>query len=167
MSHDPRSIANHLLDQADIKGLEVTNLALNKILYFCHAWRLAQFKQPLLSTTFEAWDHGPVIPSVYHQFKRYKNAPITSRAEMIDLETGEDVVARPSLTSEEKEYLDRMLEFYGVRTGSTLRNMSHEVGAPWDQVRQTAPEPGMVIPDRIIEEYFSYRWDGRKNQNAH
>jgi len=166
MNRDPRSIANFLLDEAQAQGLEITNLALNKILYFCHAWYLAQYKLPLLSTTFEAWDHGPVIPSVYHQFKRHKNGPISSRATMIDLDTGLDVIARASLELEEKAYLRKMLAFYGVRTGSTLRNMSHEPGAPWDQVRQQAPEPGMVIPDRIIAEYFSLRLDGR-NTNAH
>lgn len=167
MNRDPRSVANFLLDEATSQGMQITNLALNKILYFCHAWYLAHYKTPLLSTTFEAWDHGPVIPSVYHQFKRHKNSPITTRAKMIDLDTGDDVVAKTDFSAEERTYLLKMLAFYGVRSGSTLRNMSHEIGAPWDQVRQDAPEPGMVIPDKIIAEYFSLRLDGRTNKNAH
>ena len=145
----------------------MTNLALNKILYFAHAWYLALHKKPLLSTTFEAWDHGPVIPSVYHGFKRHRSSPIKSRAKMIDLESGEDIDAKCELSIDETNHLRKMLDFYGEKTGSTLRNMSHESGAPWDIVRQTAPEPGMIIPDALIAEYFSMRLAGRNRKDAH
>ncbi|MEW6539174.1 MAG: type II toxin-antitoxin system antitoxin SocA domain-containing protein [Pseudomonadota bacterium] len=167
MSRDPRAVANYLLDKADEKGLELTNLAINKVLYFCHAWYLATKGEPLLLGAFEAWDHGPVVPTVYHQFKSYGRDRITGRATVIDFETGVDVVAKAQFSAEEIEYLEKMLNFYGTRSGSTLRNMSHEPGAPWDVVRVKSDEPGMVIPNSLIEEYFRDRLGQRNSANAH
>lgn len=162
MSLDARSVANYLLDRADDRGIPLTNLALNKILYFCHAWHLAKFGQPLLATRFEAWDHGPVVPSVYHQFKGNKERPINNRAMRIDLENGKDVVASTRIQVELAEFLESMLGFYGPRPGSVLRNMSHEPGAPWDVVRESGGA-GMFIPDSLIAEYFSERLKARNN----
>lgn len=162
MSLDARSVANYLLDRADARGMPLTNLALNKILYFCHAWHLARFEKPLLATRFEAWDHGPVVPSVYHQFKGNKERPITNRAKRIDLNTGCDVTASANISDDLAEFLESMLSFYGPRPGSLLRSMSHETGAPWDVVRESGGA-GMFIPDSLIAEYFSERLKARNN----
>ncbi|URK89026.1 hypothetical protein LP421_15955 [Rhizobium sp. RCAM05350] len=35
--YDPRAVANLLLDEADRLGIKITNLALQKLLYFAHA----------------------------------------------------------------------------------------------------------------------------------
>lgn len=54
-AYDPRAVANLLLDEADQRGTKVTNLALQKLLYFAHGIHLTQTKQPLLTGYFEAW----------------------------------------------------------------------------------------------------------------
>lgn len=162
MAIDARGLANFLLDEAETRGLELTNLALNKILYFCHAWHLAKTGEPLLAPAFEAWEHGPVVPSIYHHFKSNGNRRISNRATRIDLETGEDVVADANLEETTKLHLVQMLEFYGDKPGSVLRNMSHEKGAPWDLVWSTGGA-GMQIPDDLIANYFSDRLKARKN----
>lgn len=162
MAVDARGVANFLLDAAAEKDWPLTNLALNKILYFAHAWHLAKHGEALLAPPFEAWEHGPVIPSIYHQFKSNKNQPISNRATKIDLDTGEDVRVRVELSESCKVYLREMLDFYGDKPGSVLRNMSHEKGAPWDNVWSTGGT-GMQIPDDLIAAYFSERLKARKN----
>jgi len=57
---DPRSIANFMLDEADRVGVGITNLALQKLLYFAHGIFLNETKGPLVSGYFEAWQYGPV-----------------------------------------------------------------------------------------------------------
>ena len=67
--YDPRAVANLLLDTADEFGVDVTNLALQKLLYFAHGHFLKQIGQPLVQGAFEAWNNGPVHPAIYHAFK--------------------------------------------------------------------------------------------------
>src|SRR5208282_4587731 len=54
----------------------VDPLKLQKLVYFAHGWHLALRDQPLIDELVEAWDYGPVVPSLYHQFKRYGNQSI-------------------------------------------------------------------------------------------
>ena len=60
--YDARAISNLLLDMAGAGGIPVSNLALQKLLYFAHARHLVEVKQPLVTGYFEAWQHGPVPP---------------------------------------------------------------------------------------------------------
>jgi uncharacterized phage-associated protein len=85
---DPRSVANLLLDIADAQRRPVTNLALQKLLYFAHAIFLVETSKPLVSGYFEAWQYGPVHPLVYKAFQEAADKPITSRASRMDVLTG-------------------------------------------------------------------------------
>ena len=47
-------------------GWNITNLSLQKILYFCHLAFLGENEgKPLFDKNFEAWELGPVLRSVY------------------------------------------------------------------------------------------------------
>ena len=167
MPYDARAIANFVLDEADELHLKVTNMAINKILYFCHGWYLAHNGRPLLLSSFEAWDHGPVIPLIYRSFKINNDKPVKNRATQIDFETGRDIVAACDMMEGDSRFLRSMIAFYGPRSGAVLRMMSHEEGAPWDTVRRDGGSPGMTIPDHLILSYFSSQLNGRKGSSAH
>ena len=47
----------------------ITNLKLQKVLYFVQAYYLAKLNRPLFPDNIEAWEYGPVIPSVYRKYK--------------------------------------------------------------------------------------------------
>ncbi|MDA1322534.1 MAG: DUF4065 domain-containing protein, partial [Proteobacteria bacterium] len=79
MARDVREIANAVLDVAEANGFVLSNLPLNKIIYFAHAWYLAQYNEPLVDSAFEAWQHGPVHPQVYRQLRTFGDKPIKGR----------------------------------------------------------------------------------------
>ena len=87
--YDARSVANLLLDEADRLGIEITNLSLQKLLYFAHGFCLVEDRKPLVNGHFEAWRHGPVHPLAYHAFKDVGRMPISFRADRVDPLTGE------------------------------------------------------------------------------
>ena len=59
-------------------GDSITNLKLQKLLYYVQAWHLVNFdKKPLFDEEIEVWDFGPVVGKVYHKFKEFKHSPIT------------------------------------------------------------------------------------------
>lgn len=160
MARDVRQIGNAILDAAARDGVTLSNLALNKIIYFAHAWYLALYSKPLVDSHFEAWQYGPMHPQIYHQLKRYSDQPIASRLTQIDMETGRDIPVEVELSDEENDHIIKITRFYGVRSAAWLVDATHESGAPWDQVWSAAertPCPGMIIPDELTERFYSQK----------
>lgn len=156
MGHDPRAISNAILDIADRLQLGVTNLSLNKILFFAHAHWLSRFRQRLSSLSFEAWQYGPVVPLIYHQFKHHGNNSICSRATTLDLDTGDDVIVSYSNIEFDYDFLEAIVSEYGNYSPGKLVQLSHIPGGAWDHVWNSSPDQkfGMVIPDSLIAKTF-------------
>ena len=57
----------HLARERKLKDL--TNLKLQKLLYYAQAWNLAFNDERLFAEDIEAWVHGPVVPKVFRRFK--------------------------------------------------------------------------------------------------
>lgn len=75
---DPRIIANAVLDRAAAEGRPVTNLDLQKIVYFLHGHYLVRHQRPLVEGEFEAWPYGPVHRVLYDAFRAYNDTPISA-----------------------------------------------------------------------------------------
>lgn len=152
MTYDVRAIANLVLDCASSHGKSVTNLALNKIVFFLHTAYLTTFERPLVSAKIEAWEYGPVFREIYQSFKSYRDQPIDTRAYRLSPITGDREVCTVELTMEESQLLvdeiGRLIEF----SASNLVQMSHVPGGPWDVVwnHKAATNPSMRISDEII-----------------
>jgi uncharacterized phage-associated protein len=160
MAYDVREIGNAILDIADQRGIALSNLSFNKIIYFAHAWYLAAESCSLVDSPFEAWRFGPVHPQIYQQMKRFGDKPINGRLTRIDVDTGRDVPFEVCLDQDIMAHVRTITEFYGFRSASWLVNASHEPGAPWDQIWSAAesePDPGMIIPDAVTREYFAQK----------
>ena len=55
---------------------KLSNLAMQKLLYIAHMYHLGLYDEPLVFGAFEAWDYGPVHPSLYHEVKMFGAAPV-------------------------------------------------------------------------------------------
>jgi uncharacterized phage-associated protein len=154
---DVRAIANFVLDFAETANVAVTNMALNKIVYFVHCDYLIEQNEPLVSAKIEAWQHGPVFREIYHEFKRWHDKPIKSRATKVDPVTGEVKIASLTFGTQEKEYLRLLIGRYMQFTAAQLRAISHSEGSPWDVVwgHEGNANPGMKISNEIIKENYS------------
>ena len=78
MSFDSASISNNILKRSFEEGVPITPLKLQKILFFTAAQyvKRSSGKEPLLNELFQPWQYGPVLPSVYAEFKSYGGKPI-------------------------------------------------------------------------------------------
>lgn len=153
---DIRVVANYILNYGDVNDVEITNLKLQKLMYFCHAWYLATYDKPLVRKEFEAWEHGPVSAYIYREFKQFGNSKITSRASRIDKFTGRRVQINEKLPQNISNFLDEVLSFYSKMTASQLRNLSHEPGSPWHQVWSSKSKTnlGMKISDNSLKMFY-------------
>jgi uncharacterized phage-associated protein len=155
---DAREVVNFFLDLAKARGLVLTQIPLQKILYFAHAWFLARRGQPLVDEEFEAWEYGPVVRSVHEQFKRFGDAPILKKATRLNFANGnyEEVAYRFDL--ETADALERIFDFYSRYEPFALVAMTHEPGGPWEKVYQSGAKSarvGMRIPNDLICEHFA------------
>lgn len=76
--HRANDIARHLVRGFIDRGKPTTNLKLQHQLYL--AWReyFQRFGEPLFEDSFEAWRIGPVVPSVYREYRVFANVGIIS-----------------------------------------------------------------------------------------
>lgn len=132
---DAKALANQFLDWSDEVGSAISPMKLQKLLFFAHADFLARKGGPLLKQEFEAWDYGPVIPSIYSEFKRFRNAPIRSRAKSFDPVQAKSVTPECRLDSANLDLVRQMFDFYNRLSAFQLSELSHEFEGAWRQAR--------------------------------
>jgi uncharacterized phage-associated protein len=99
----------------------LTNLRLQKLLYYAQAWSLIIRESELFPEDLEAWRHGPVVPAVYRTF------PDGQGAKYITPEIFETV---PNLHPMIAEFVERVWESYKQHSALQLSKMTHEE-SPW------------------------------------
>lgn len=157
--YDPRAIANLMLDSAEAREITITNLALQKLLYFAHGIYLTQTKRALVSGYFEAWQYGPVHPAVYRAFKDAGSDAIKVRAISRDPLTGQQRNLPLPTDENVRDLTDEVVKRYGKLSPGRLVDLSHAKGSPWDAVVNKARTDvafGMRIPDNVILERFRH-----------
>lgn len=154
---DARIIANTVLDRADARHRAITNLDLQKIVYFLHGHFLRAHDRPLVRGEFEAWPYGPVHRVLYDAFKAYNDTPIEGRATAFD-PVRRQVRELPELDDlDVVGVLDDVLDFYLDMTTGSLVRLTHSAGTPWSRTVEEAEKHvnvGMRIPDSLISEFF-------------
>lgn len=156
---DPRAIANLILDTAEERKLNLTNLSLQKLVYFAHGISLTRYKKPLVSGYFEAWQFGPVHPLIYKEFKDCGKYPINKRATSQDLLTGETTVVKIKPTKLLTIIIDSLFDGFAQLPASRLVDISHARGGPWYQAvdkDRTNIAFNPRISDKLIEQYFRF-----------
>ena len=141
------NVANYLIylgskqvvgDNKEREG--VTNLKLQKILYLAQAYFLAKVGRPLFSDPIEAWEFGPVVPSVYRKFKENHSNPIIFEKD------------KSTISLEDKEMLKKIWEAFGGYSASRLVDITH-AHKPWKDSYYGSPNK--KISNKIIAEYYT------------
>lgn len=154
MSRSPQAVANYFLDRADAESVSITPLKLVKLVYIAYGWFLALTGEKLFREQTEAWKHGPVVPSIYHEFKKFGDQPITQRATKFDFETFEGTAPRVDSNDEiTLLILDKVWAAYKRFPAWSLRNKTHEPDTPWYKVYRPG-EHGITLADDDIREHY-------------
>ena len=150
--YSARSIANSILKIAQDSGHPLTNMQLQKLVYFAHGWHLALTGEPLLEDAVKAWNFGPVIPPLYNSLKKFGNGLVTEPIKRKDLETGELLIPQEPESDFVKQLLQRVWQVYGRMTGAQMSYLTHQDGTPWDTVWKR--EKFSDIPHELIRDHF-------------
>lgn len=139
-------VANYFVWLARDTGSFVSNLKLQKLVYYAQAWHLAIHDTPLFEEDFQAWIHGPVIPELYQKYKSYGWQPIS-------------VDVTPQLAPATIEFLEGVSDEYFSCDGYELERMTH-TEAPWNMARGGLPADvasTAQIDKTWLKEYYGAR----------
>lgn len=155
-----RELANWILDYGEEQGVSITNMALNKLLFFTYEHALLKYDRKLTGAKIEAWEHGPVFREVYRSFKDYGDAPIKSRAKRYNSATDLLETASANISGEDLLILEEAIKPLVKLPAYILRELSHADDGPWAATwnHQGKSNPGMEISDQII--YRTYESKG-------
>ena len=146
------SVANYFIDLARKDGKSIRPLKLMKLVYLAYGYALAIIDRSIIDPRFdkvEAWRYGPVIPSVYHSFKQYRDSPVTEKTVVMEPGGKNDVkFVEPKLEDEKaKEVCEFVWNRYREHSDSELVELLHGSATPWAQVYregQNCPIPEVM-----------------------
>jgi len=160
MPTEAKWIANYFLDRASADGKTVTQMKLQKLLFFAQGWHLAIEDAALFNEQIEAWKWGPVVRTVYTHFRKFGSSPITQKV-LNYIEVGDEFievdVPEGAISSHARSLLDLVWGGYKDFTAAQLMSLTHAEGTPWDKVykhyKGNIPK-GTDIPMEEIKAYF-------------
>jgi uncharacterized phage-associated protein len=134
-------ISNKIINSIDTeRGDTISNLKLQKLLYYMQGFHLAVFDSPLFEEEITAWQYGPVVPDIYHHFKVFGSNTLTLN--------GEEEIIR--LSAKEEELFFDVMNEYGQLGAVKLMNLTHEE-EPWINAFKV---PGSVISNNTMKSFF-------------
>lgn len=130
----------------------MSKLKLQKLLYYCQGYHLAIHGKPMFEDKIEAWQHGPVVPEVYREFKGVQGNFISpdkeGKLQQEDLK---------QIDQEKQHVIEEVFDLLGHYDAWKLRNKTHEE-KPWIKAQEKAEKEqktNVVIENKDMKEYFS------------
>ena len=120
-------------------GERLTNLKLQKLLYYQQGFHLAFFGTPLFAENVEAWMYGPVVPAVYDEYSAYGSSALPEVKEPV------------SLSADEEELFNEVYDAYREFSAIGLMNRTHSE-RPW--LDAVPHDRGTVITQESMMAYF-------------
>jgi uncharacterized phage-associated protein len=127
---DCLNVARYFIIRAYEDGIEaeMTNMKVQKLLYYAQSLHLALYNEPLFAEEIQAWRYGPVCPPAYNFYSEFeaKQLPIPDKESLLQL------------PREKKKLLEEIWEYFGGYHAYKLSDMTH-LEFPWKKARKGLP----------------------------
>jgi uncharacterized phage-associated protein len=131
-----RDVAQYILEN---RG-PMTTMKLQKLVYYTQAWSIVWDDDVLFEEPIEAWKNGPVVRDLWESSRgRFRVAEIPES----DIST---------LTDEQRDTVDRVLEFYGPKDAQWLSDLTH-LEDPWRNAYQQGQNTEISL--ELMSEFYS------------
>lgn len=143
LGNPPKSVAQYFLYLAAQDGRALTPMQVLKLVYIAHGWQLGLYGRPLINETVEAWQYGPVIRSLYNEYKKFGYRSIDV-----------DGICKPAgFDQNEENTIEQVWKAYGHQTGVGLSALTHQPATPWSITVETAGMNSDISEDLIEDHY--------------
>lgn len=129
-------IAKFVISYCMGKGTPISNLQLQKILYYLQVYYLRK-GYSLFKEEIYAWQHGPVVPEAYYMFSGYGASKIQN-------------IYSTEISPQMQAEIEPLIEQLRNLDPWTLVDMTHREGQPWDQVYNDKIDPTGLIDKRLL-----------------
>jgi uncharacterized phage-associated protein len=137
----------------DPRIVELTNLKLQKLLYYCQGYYLLMYGKPLFDEEIEAWKYGPVVPSVYFAYNQYGNMDIADKYDIDEID----------LDNREKSVVAYVWKLFGGFKANQLVDKTHSE-SPW--LESWFNPKDKTIDNNTIRDYFLKNFNNRLYVNT-
>lgn len=144
MVYNVKEITTYLLYSATQQGIPVSNLKLQKLLYFLWKDYYREKRKYLFAEEFSAWKLGPVQTEIYFDYYMYGAAVID------DLNISPKEVEYMEI--ETKDFIETDIRNYADSTVYDLVNETHKPGGAWKRVFGNGEGNNKIIPFIYIKE---------------
>lgn len=143
MVYDVREVARYMVYSASKQNIPISNLKLQKLLYFLWKEYYQKTHKYIFSEAFSAWKFGPVQTEVYFDYYMFGAAAIN-----MDFSSYNDT----GITQEDKEFIDALLFQYKDWKVYDLVERTHKKGCAWDRTFQQGEGNNKKISFEDIKE---------------
>ena len=109
----------------DSMEAEMTNMKVQKLLYYSQSLHLAMYDEPLFAEEIQAWRYGPVCPPAYRFYSEFEANQLPVPSQELLLQIPDD----------QKKLLEEVWENFGGYHAYLLSDMTH-LEFPWKKARK-------------------------------
>jgi len=162
MPHRAVAIANEFLGMPGATET-LTQMQIQKLVYFAHGWNLVINGNRLLIDPIEAWTYGPVVRDLYDHTKFFGKSPIGRLITPGDSEParvfahfaeGKSPPYEASLTVRERQVIGHVWNRYGKLDAIRLSQLTHQPGTPWFDTFTKKGRDAVITDDLIRPHYM-------------
>lgn len=158
MTYNTLDIARYVIKYSNDRDYGISNLKLQKILYFIQAYFLIQANSPCFREPIEAWDFGPVVPDVYKQYKAYGGTDIPTMKSYISFD-GDDIwkskrirFNKINIKDEDKILINKVVDKFSEYSATDLVTLTQHQ-TPWIDAFSLGKNNEISLD--AIKDYFS------------
>lgn len=131
------ALSNHIISLFEEKNCKITNLKLQKVLYYVQGYFFKEFDKEAFPEEIHGWQYGPVVPMVYYEYSIYGSAPLSSSSEI-----------KSDLCPREQSLVKKIVDKCSSISSSKLVDMTHSE-TPWKTTSM-----GSIINKKNIKSFF-------------
>ena len=150
-------VCRHTINYSNDMNYGISNLKLQKVLYFIQAFFLISTSEPCFKEKIEAWDFGPVVPEAYREYKQFGSSNIPRVSYIVEFDS-EDIwnstVKRyedNSIFEDDQKRIEEVVDKFSEYSATDLVAITHDQ-APWKDAY--VPRMNNEITVNAIKEYF-------------
>ena len=140
---DSLNVARYFIVRAYEDGIEaeMTNMKVQKLLYYAQSLHLALYDEPLFNDDIQAWRYGPVCPPAYRFYSDFE-------AKQLPIPNQEFLLAIPD---DRKKLLEEIWGYFGGYHAYRLSDMTH-LEFPWKKARKGLPPAARSTEPILLED---------------
>ena len=159
MSYKVLDVCQHVINYSNEHDYGISNLKLQKILYFIQAYFFITKKDhtPCFDEKIEAWDFGPVVPEAYHEYKQYGSGDIPIIKSFIIFDKDNVWNSKrvkfedTEISDNDKSLIDKVIDKFADYSATDLVSLTHRQ-SPW--IDAYTPYHNNEITIESMIEYF-------------